>query len=392
MLKTTLTASLTRIRRWRTLSLFLIVFIAPLLGTPNSMAQTETPPVTAEISISKARVYERESFLLTLTIKTTGVQIRQKLDLNGLPDRNRVDIFTPFEALPSQRVGDGHRITKIHRYQCSARALATGTILIAPNLQLIAMRRRRMLIGSAWEEFPLNVTIAPLHLAVKPLPPAPADFSGAIGSFTFKATIAPTNIVNGDLVTLTTRITGRGYRDDIREPKLSGSQQFKVYDSKHVHTAPDLLIFEQVVIPQSTTISAIPKIALTYFDPESRSYKRADAGPFPIAFHVAAQETLEHFRPSDEDAGASPDATNAPTTDNLQSRFRRYLGHARYEQTTCLSTTKAYMAPSISSHSHFEIAPGEEMDILQKHNGWMLIESDNKRGWIPNAATADMIQ
>ncbi|MBT3191110.1 MAG: hypothetical protein HN341_01000, partial [Verrucomicrobia bacterium] len=90
--------------------------------------------MSASITVSKAQLYERETFLLTLTIRTTGVQIRQKLDLTNLPDKRRVNLFTPFETLPTERTGDGHRITEIHRYRCRARALTTGTIRLAPNL------------------------------------------------------------------------------------------------------------------------------------------------------------------------------------------------------------------------------------------------------------------
>ena len=363
----------------------LYLAIVAILIPPPLTAQTEERPVVAEISVSKAQLYERETFFLTLTIKTIGVQIRKKLDLNGLPDKQRVDIFTPFESLPTQRTGDAHRMTEIHRYRCRARALTTGTIRIAPNLNLVAMRRRRMLIGSAWEEVPIKVNIAPLHLAVKRLPPAPADFSGAIGSFSFDATIAPTNIVRGDLITLTSRLLGDGYTEGIRKPAIARADLFKTYDPKLVHTAAERLVYEQIVIPQSTTIQTIPEVSLTYFEPATGRYKRIVRGPFPIAFHSATTTTLEHFRPSDADA-ASPAATNPPATPSLRSRLQTMLGHARYEQATCQTTIMAHMAPSASSYSHFKLEPGEELSVLRQHKAWILIEANNKRGWILRAS------
>jgi hypothetical protein len=375
-------------RSARLRGLLLYLAIVAILIPPSLTAQTEESPVVAEISVSKAQIYERETFFLTLTIKTSGVQIRKKLDLNGLPDKQRVDIFTPFESLPTQRTGDAHRMTEIHRYRCRARALTTGTIRIAPNLKLVAMRRRRMLIGSAWEEVPIKVDIAPLHLAVKQLPPPPSDFSGAIGSFSFDATIAPTNIVRGDLITLTSRLFGDGYTEGIRKPEIARTDLFKTYDSKLVHTAAGRLVYEQIVIPQSTTIQTIPEVSLTYFEPATGRYKRIVRGPFPIAFHSATTTTLEHFRPSDADA-ASPAATNPPATPSLRSRLQTMLGHARYEQATCQTTIMAHMAPSTSSYSHFKLEPGEELSVLRQHKAWILIEANNKRGWILRASLSE---
>ncbi|MBT3194144.1 MAG: hypothetical protein HN341_16490, partial [Verrucomicrobia bacterium] len=291
-----------------------------------------------------------------------------------------------FETLPTERTGDGHRITEIHRYRCRARALTAGTIRLAPNLKLIALRRRRMLIGSAWEETPVQVSIAPLHLAVKPLPTPPAGFSGAIGSFAMSAAIDPADIVQGDLVTLTTRISGRGFTDGMQQPGIRATPQFKVYDPKRVHASPDLLVFEQVIIPQSAEVSAIPEVGLTYFDTNAGTYKHLKGGPFPIAFHDATAETLEHFRPTDAGAAPSQSQPDAPEPPGLLDRLRRLLGHARYEQAVCSATTEAHMAPSSTSFSSFELQPGTEVSILRQHAEWLLIESEAQRGWIPRAA------
>ena len=78
-------------------------------------AQEEAAPVSASIHISKSLPYEKESVILTLTIKTVGVQFRKQIDLVNLPDKKQFDIFSNFETLPTKRVGNGHRITEIHR-------------------------------------------------------------------------------------------------------------------------------------------------------------------------------------------------------------------------------------------------------------------------------------
>jgi hypothetical protein len=359
------------------------VFCFHLAALPVN-AQSQGSPVTAEITVSKALLFERETFQLTLTIKTIGVQIRQKLDLAGLPDKRQVDLFTEFETLPTQRVGDGHRITEIHRYRCQARSLAVGTVRIAPTLRLTAVRRRRLFIGSAWEEFPLQVPITPVVLTVKPLPPPPSDFSGAIGALGIQASIDPSDVAPGDLITLTTRVTGEGYLGALRVPQIDRHPNFKVYDASEVHADKNLRIYEQIVIPQSTNATAIPAVSLTYFDTTSGTYTRATRGPFPITFHAAPAATLEHFRPSD--TGTSPRPVAPPAQPTVATRVRDAFGRARYEQAICATSTEARLAPSSGSLATFELPANSQVDILHRLEEWVMIESDRRRGWIPLSA------
>ena len=365
-------------------SLFSISAFCFLLSALPLNAQSQGSPVTAEITVSKAELFEKETFQLTLTIKTVGVQIRQKLDLAGLPDKRQVDLFTEFETLPTQRVGDGHRITEIHRYRCRARSLAVGTVRIAPTLRLTAVRRRRLFIGSAWEEFPLQVPITPVLLTVKALPPPPSDFSGAIGTLGIRASIDPADVAPGDLVTLTTRVTGEGYLGGLRVPQIDGRPHFKVYDASEVHADKNLRVYEQIVIPQSTNATAIPAVSLTYFDTTKGTYTRATRGPFPITFHAAPAATLEHFRPTDTDTLPSP--VDTPAQPTVATRVRDAFGRARYEQGICVTGTEARLAPSPGSLATFELPADSQIDILHRLEDWVMVESDRRRGWIPLSA------
>lgn len=346
-------------------------------------AQSEQSAVTAAISVSKAELHERETFLLTLTIKTVGVQIRQTLDLAGLPDKRQVDLFTNFETLPTERIANGHRITEIHRYRCRARARVTGTLRIAPTLRLTAMRRRRLFIGSAWEEFPVRVPIHPIVLTVKPLPPPPADFSGAIGALGMQAAIDPSDVAPGDLITLTTRISGEGYLEGVRAPQVDPPSQFKVYDSKQMLAEDNLRVYEQIVIPQTTNITAVPAVTFTYFDTEKGAYARATRGPFPITFHSAPAAKLEHFRPTESSLATPP--TKAPMQPTAATRIRDAFGRARYEQGICREATEARLAPAAGSLSTFKLPARSRVDILSRLDGWIMIESDRRRGWLPES-------
>ncbi len=349
-------------------------------------AQEETAPVSASIHISKPLPYERESVILTLTIKTVGVQFRKQIDLINLPDKKQFDIFSDFETLPTKRVGNGHRITEIHRYRCRGRALKPGQIRIAPTLRLVVMRRRRMLIGSAWEEFPHQIKISPVILNVKALPSPPPTFSGAIGNFKFSAGIVPSDIVVGDLVTLTTRLSGTGYRENLHIPKLSSSTDCKVYDPHQTQTSPNLLIHEQVVIPQSADVAQIPPVSVTFFNTISGRYETITKGPFPITYHTATATELDHFRPTDNPGTTNASTKALETNANKRMRFRSQLDNVRYKKATCPNATAAHISPSIRSLATFDIEAKTEVHILKYYNDWLLIESDNRRGWITEEA------
>jgi len=371
--------------RFQSFFLLSISVFCLLLSAFPVRAQSQQSAVTAEIKVSKAQLYERETFLLTLTIKTIGVQIRQTLDLAGLPDKRQVDLFTDFETLPTERIADGHRITEVHRYRCRARPLVTGTLRIAPTLRLTAVRRRRLFIGSAWEEFPVKVPIHPLVLTVEPLPTPPADFSGAIGALDMQASIDPSDVAPGDLITVTTRISGESYLEGMRVPEVTPPPQFKAYDAKQVHTDDNLRVYEQIVIPQATNITAVPAVSFTYFDTRKGDYTRATRGPFPITFHAAPEARLEHFRPS-EVPSASASSAESPTPISTATRIRNAFGRARYEQGICRGTTQARLAPATGSLPTFEIPAKTQVDILSRFDEWILIESDRRRGWIPQSA------
>ena len=61
-------------------------------------AQEEAAPVSASIHISKQRPYEKESVILTLTIKTVGVQFRKQIDL--IPTKNSSTSFRILKLCP----------------------------------------------------------------------------------------------------------------------------------------------------------------------------------------------------------------------------------------------------------------------------------------------------
>lgn len=368
-----------------TSALFLILTL--LLPPATLHAQEPTTPVTAAIALNKANVYKYETFFITLTITTTGIQIRPKMDIKNLPDSRKIRLISQFENLPVQRKGSGHSMVEIHRYRCRARSITPGVTDIAPTLHLVVLQRKRALIGSYWEERPISVQIPAIKLITKHIPPPPHDFSGAIGELNFSASIYPTDIAEGDLVTLTTKISGIGYTDNIKHFESKGSDNLKVYEPKKIGDDRDLLTYNQVVIPQSTNITAIPKIGLTYFDTRSAKYKRITQGPFPLTYHTIQAEELQQFKPDNVQPETNKPKQPPEHNQNLWKKLMQKMGHARYEQTTLKTATEVHLAPSKASLKTFKIPANTEIRIITHHNNWLQIEQNQKRGWIYNNTT-----
>jgi hypothetical protein len=165
---------------------------------------------------------------------------------------------------------------------------------------------------SATELYPVTLTAEPIVLKVLPLPEAnrPADFAGAVGSFTLQAQAVPTEVRAGEPVTLTMSVMGTGNFETVTAPRLDGSLgQFKVYEPKALPEPdqagrPFQKRFEQVLIPLDPSVRETPAVRFSYFNPEQGRYDTLTAGPMSLSVHPApAQEPL---RIVDSPAAPSP--------------------------------------------------------------------------------------
>ena len=131
------------------------------------------------------------------------------------------------------------------------------------------------------EERRAALSADPETLTVLPLPKenVPANFNGAVGSFSMTMTAGPTNVAAGDPITVKVQISGRGAFDALALPEQSAWKDFKTYPPTTKIDTTDALglqgskTFEQVVVPQSADIKALPAVAFSFFDPEQKQYR-----------------------------------------------------------------------------------------------------------------------
>lgn len=167
------------------------------------------------------------------------------------------------------------------------------------------------------------LTSEPLELTIKPLPAAPADFSGAVGQFSLVSKVVPTSPAVGEPVTWTLELTGTGNWPDLPGlPQREVSKDFSVVQPKSKRTMKDNSLFEGtltedvVLVPTQPGRYTLPSVKFTYFDPASGTYKTITteavtvnvgaAAPAPVAGQPSGP--VQFALP----AGGAPAAANAP--------------------------------------------------------------------------------
>ena len=121
---------------------------------------------------------------------------------------------------------------------------------------------------------------------VKPLPEAgkPADFSGAVGDFSFNVTMSKTELKASESLEAKVEVKGKGNLKLINLPKISLPSSLEVYEPEHNENVQTNLEGMQgsisdtyTVVPQYKGKYPTPSISFSYFDLKTETYKRLDS-------------------------------------------------------------------------------------------------------------------
>jgi hypothetical protein len=136
-----------------------------------------------------------------------------------------------------------------------------------------------------------HVRSPPTVIEVSPLPAAgqPVGFdTGNVGRFSLSAHVDRNDVAVGDAVTLTVEISGRGNLKKVGLPSLPKVPGWKVYEPR-VTTVIDPATgvtgnksAEILLLPERGGTVQIPSLVLTFFDPDTRQYERAEAPGFTL--------------------------------------------------------------------------------------------------------------
>jgi hypothetical protein len=146
-----------------------------------------------------------------------------------------------------------------------------------------------------------------IAVEVLPLPQEgkPADFGGAVGSYSWKATLDPGTVPALQPATLRLTVTGTGNIRKLPAPRLPDLPDFKIYESgtssepaQERGVIGGSKTYEYVLVPQSPGTKTIPTIRLPYFVPGAGEYRVADTGELRLEVTPAVPGAEEAAPPS----------------------------------------------------------------------------------------------
>ncbi|MBU0468006.1 MAG: BatD family protein [Candidatus Omnitrophica bacterium] len=274
----------------------------------NQIASSGQVPDSANTSIKdklflvvktdKNKVYLGESLLVKIYLYVNGVSVRD-------PQMPRIEGvgFTVGEfdkRTQFQQIVEGVRYDVVEHdvflYPTRTGTLELGPIKLDCNLLVKNNQQtNRRSFGSFFDDeffegifdsyrrVPMTVESGKGVINVLELPQEgkPDDFSGGVGSYDFNVQVSPTDVKEGDPITLKMNVTGQGNINAVNFPKLKETNEIKLYEPQISQNNGDKIL-EQVLIPRSKTLTEIPAIKFSYFDSESGEYKTITRGPFPI--------------------------------------------------------------------------------------------------------------
>lgn len=249
-------------------------------------------------SASKTKVYEQEAILLTYKVYTV-VDLRQLY--GDMPDLK--GFHTQEVELPAQKTfslehynGRNYNTTVWRQYVLFPQQ--SGTMEI-PSITFDGVVAQRINSGDPFDAFfnggtnyveiKKKIVTPKLKINVAALPSKPADFSGAVGTFTMASSINSKSVKTNDAVTIKLTVTGTGNMKLIGTPEVKFPQDFEVYDPKIDNqfnlTREGLSgskTYEYLAIPRHAGKFTIPPVSFTYFDLKTKTYKTLKSEEYVI--------------------------------------------------------------------------------------------------------------
>ncbi|MEM9292948.1 MAG: BatD family protein [Acidobacteriota bacterium] len=287
-------------------------FLYSYLLIPEQVGSFEVGPVTVEIDgrafatdpfrirvlPASAQLQNNRDLFVRATVSTTSPYLGQQI-LFTWRFYHRVAIDSPrlepmaFDGFLVEDLGEvrqyddtinGQRF-RISEIRKALFPQEVGTLTLEPvtlTVQQLVRQQRRGVFGGfgATRSRPQVLRTQPITLEVRPLPPAPADYSGLVGNFRLSARLSQREIVVGDSATLTLEVVGTGNVRSISQPPLPPLPSFKIYDdqpksslSRQRNGLSGSKTYGLALVPSVAGEQRLPGLSLTYFDPAKGSYE-----------------------------------------------------------------------------------------------------------------------
>ena len=241
--------------------------------------------------VSKTKVHEQESILLTYKLYFVNVDVAQLTNNTRLPE---------FKGFLKQELEMGEIQTELEHYNgrnyqtaVLYRALLFpqrgGDIKIDPaQFEAVLRVQNRAQVRSIFDDFFNSYTtvLKPLEspgitIHVESLPAGkPTGFCGGVGQFSISSKISNTELQANEAVTLTITIQGNGNMKLVKTPAVDWPEGFEVYDPKVTNNVKNTTagtsgtkVIEYLAIPRAGGVYTIPPIQFAYYDTKEDAYR-----------------------------------------------------------------------------------------------------------------------
>jgi len=269
-------------------------------GEEEVVAEAGNDDIFVRILIDKNTVYQGEHIIATIKLYSRlNISSIEKVDYPSFNGFFRQDIETPplqrleREVVNGQVYGTGI-IQKMVLMPQKAGQITIEPFSLQAIVQIPVSRRPRSIWDDFWgpqvKEVRKKVESKAVTITVKPLPSnPPANFKGAVGNFSFNATLDKNQVKTNDAVTLKITISGNGNLKMIEPFDIKFPSDFETYDPKiSVNTKASTngisgsKTFEYLIIPRHSGTFKISPVEFSWFDTQSKQYKTASSNEFVI--------------------------------------------------------------------------------------------------------------
>lgn len=192
----------------------------------------------------------------------------------------------------------------------------------------------KLILRRGYESVP--VTSSGSRIEVLPLPSAPSDFAGGVGTFSIERVVNGSTFKQGEVFTMTIVINGTGNIHNLLEPKLQLPKGFIVYGDPIVKEditftskgAEGTVSYEYNIQITAFGDISLPGTTFSYFDPVKERYVRISSDD-----HSLEVKKDIHFKQDPEQKEAENTFVEKQKIGPMRSEEKVYTDYSLYNST-----------------------------------------------------------
>lgn len=259
----------------------------PKDGNNAEYIASENIHLVAEVSNAKPYLNEAITVVYKLYVsENTGVSNWREID-----NPRYTDFWSQNIEIKGLKAQNGTYKGEEYRYVILKKTVLypqkTGKLNIEPlslDITVEVPTNRRDFFGSrVMTQVHITVSAGQRSINVKPLPEAgkPANFTGAVGEFSFKVTTSKKELSANESLQAKVEVAGKGNLKLFELPKLNVPSSLEMYEPEKNDKIRTTLNGMQgsrnesyTLVPQYKGKYPIPSISFSYFDLKTKSYKQ----------------------------------------------------------------------------------------------------------------------